>query len=179
MNLDERESPRMDVTTNDGIDQREVVRCLVSIAEDWLKPMPAGCERMNPLPERLDGFVFSLFVQLEGAGAMEQMRLSPKGRPEVDLVEHHMHGQWPNTDADDQHVRTFLGGVAAILRHAQAVNAEPREVMFWLAHRICLLIEDGYELRPQLFDENEHIGEGDDVAPGLPEAFALAWATAA
>lgn len=65
-------------------DQREFAQSLVFTAEYWLGPMPADLPHMDRLSERLDGLVFSLFPELEGAGNLPLRRLSPKDAPDVD-----------------------------------------------------------------------------------------------
>jgi hypothetical protein len=153
-------------------DQREFTQHLAHVANHWLGPMPADCQHMNPLPERLAGFVFSLWPELEGAGGLPPYRLSPKGRPDVDLVDHGLHDQWPDVDADNQDVRNLLTAVTNILRrHQQATGQEPRQTMGAMVLDLLRMFEDGYELVPLDIDEDGSvIGEGDDVAPGLDAA---------
>lgn len=169
------------MTHPDLRDQNEFVTSLVFTARGWLDPMPVGCERQDPLTERLSGLVFSLFPQLDGAGDMPQMRLSPKGHPEKNLVGCGLHDQWPDTDADDPDVATFLKKVADVLSRFReaAVLADTDAgdvVMGQMTAELCQVIEEGYELRPQWFDDDDRFtGEGDDVAVGLAKAFAAAW----
>jgi hypothetical protein len=165
----------MTATTNE--DQQDVVDQLVHTANTWLGPMPPGCEHMDPLPERLDGFVFSLFPELEGAGGLPQMRLSPKNHPDVNLVDHHMHDTWPRVDrADNAFVREFLTGVSLILTEAKSRQVNRRDAMGFLGVSVCRFIEIGYELRAEIFDEDDGSVEiGQDAAPGLAAAFRTAW----
>ena len=165
----------MDIATSE--DQKDFVSSLVFTAGQWLEPVPADCQDLDPLPERLGGLVFSLFPELEGAGNMPQMRLSPKGQPDLDLVEYGLHDQWPNIDADQPQVTELLTAVADVLRRAQSTAGEPREAMGGLVADLCRLIEAGYELRPQFFDADtdRYLGDGDDVAPGVTAAFLAAW----
>jgi hypothetical protein len=152
-------------------DQREFTQHLAHVANHWLGPMPADCQHMNPLPERLDGFVFSLWPELEGAGGLPPYRLSPKGRPDVDLVDHGLHSQWPNVDADDQDVRNLLTAVTNILDRRKQAGGQPRQVMGRMLADLFSMFEDGYELVPLEFDDNDAlVGEGDNVAPGLTAA---------
>ena len=164
------------MTATISSDQQDMVDTLVHTANNWLGPMPAGCERMEPLPARLAGMIFSLFPELDGSGNLPPCRLSPKTAPDVDLVDHDLHSQWPSTHADDPHVREFLTAVAGVLAAEQATGGDPREAMGRLLTGLCRLIETGYALALLDVDDDGNVtGEGPDVAPGLTEAVWMSW----
>lgn len=162
-------------------DQLEFVASLAFTTGIWCQErLPVGCEDLETPRERLDGVVFGLFPQLEGAGDLPQMRLSPKGHPSIDLVAHGLHDQWPDVNADDPHVAAFLTDVAAVLADTQAAAGDDIDAAVGrLLAELCRVVEEGYELRPVFFNnDGEPFSEteGDDVAPGLAAAMAAAWA---
>lgn len=165
----------MTATTNS--DQKQIVDQLVGKARYWLlQQMPPGCEYMDPLPERLDGFVFSLFVELEGAGGLPQMQLTPKADHKVNLVDHYMHDTWPDVDqAGNRFVREFLTAIAHVLAETKKLDVSRAEAMGRLGVAVCQTIEQGYELRAEWYDDDVFTGTSDDLAPGLADAFAAAW----
>jgi hypothetical protein len=156
-------------------DQQEVVDQLVFDANQCLGPWPPGLD--DSLTRRLGTFAFSLFPELEGAGGLPQMRLSPKHEPSINLVEHEMHDTWPDfINADNTYVRAFLMTIRYVLTVAQELDVAPREAMGRLATAVCRIIEDGYVLRAENYDEDDDTVElGPDVAPGLTDAFTAAW----
>ncbi len=164
------------MTTTTSEDQREVVCTFVHVANYWLGPMPPDLDHKYQLPERLDGFCFSLFPELEGAGNLPQMRLTPKLHPDVNLVNHDMHDTWPDwTKADNTFVRAFMVAVMVVLSEVKTLDVDRREAMGRLAVAVCRIIEHGYVLRAELFNDDEFVGLGEDVAPGLAEAFKTTW----
>lgn len=157
-------------------DQDEFTAELVCIGQEWLAPMPADLLHRNPLSERLSGFVFSLLVALEGGGQLPQYQLLPQGKPDVDLMTKGLHEQWHRAGHESPEVAAFLSALSATVTEVQAAGGQPSEAMRAVAVKICALIEDGYVLVPEFFDdEDEYTGFGRDVAPGLAAAMQAAW----
>lgn len=167
-----------------NMDQDNLVEQLVYvIAPQWSSPMTGRLAIFSPLPERLDGIIHSLLTELGGDGGVDRCRLAAKSRPDVDLLAL----EWSPT-----HAYPLLGarppvGVPAELVALlvaieqrrdtyQGTTDTVRAVVGDFIGHVLFLIEQGFELTPIYTNEaGRPVGEGDDIAPGLSEAFRQAW----
>ncbi|MEV0733418.1 hypothetical protein [Polymorphospora sp. NPDC050346] len=158
--------PRASTTTGDA--QKVFVDRLVYVADYWLEPVPDDTPDLEPVPARLNGAVVGLWLVLAGQiGPDPRYRLSPKGLPDIDLVDQHLLDHWHDPATDDPHVRGLIDAVRAILHRAEAADGDPRQAMGDLLVGLCRLIEDDYDLVPQ--------PAGDTITPGLTAAITTAW----
>lgn len=169
--------------------QDDLVRQLVySIGATWAGPMPPDVRhRLDPQPARLEGVVHSLLVNLEGNGGVEPHVLAPKGDPGFDLLgqdDYTLHYAYP---LDGERLAGLPDAAVAFLVAVREAHDETirqgfplRAAVGYFIAAVCRAIEAGYELRPLETDEDtgEVLSEGDDIAPGLADAFAAAWAVA-
>jgi hypothetical protein len=162
-------------------DQHDLVQQLIHTAGTWAGPMPVDLPHFEPLTHRLPGVFHSTIVELEGYGGVHPHRLSPKGKPDLDLLD----GDWSMRSFpldDEDRVMLPAEGVALMEEvgraHDKAI-ASPTPILAdvvaaFLAD-VLRAVEDGFELVPQFFDEDGvHVGEGVDIAPGLTAAFEAA-----
>lgn len=175
--------------TNRAADQQDLVDQLVhGVTESWSKTFDRPeLLRYNQLPNRLDGVVHSVLVQLDGDGGVQPHRLSPKGT-NVDLFagEGSPRYAYPPTDDTDgetpAETLAFINALWSIRnRVVDAVpttsDAVTRFAVGSLLAELCELLEASYELVPQFFDdEGDHESESVDIAPGLTAAFKAEWA---
>ncbi|WP_157239473.1 hypothetical protein [Catenuloplanes japonicus] len=160
-------------------EQRELAEQLAYvIVPNWAGPLPADLLHLDTVPARLGGVVHSLFVELQGDGGVMPHRLSPKGNPDLDLldIDQSPRYAYPPDDTDRAKIPadtlTLIDAIRAqeIARHD--ATGPLSEVIAGFVTAILAVIEAGYQLVPQRYDEDGvHLGEGDDIAPGLVEAF--------
>lgn len=172
--------------TTENRDQDEFIhRMGFDTRRSALDRYPKDLAHRDTLDDRLDTFVFGLWNQLEGNGGLDPHRLSPKGRPDVDIVIPGMHSAWnnpdhfkPEGDADRAAAELFTAVRAKLGEHqakATAEKPEPLAAMTALVTDILQIIEAGYELVRQ---EDVPGGDGPDIAPGLTAAYQAAMAQA-
>jgi hypothetical protein len=159
-------------------DRAEVVNDLVHIGRTWSGILPAPLSDASTR-RRIRGAAFSFLVMVDGDAGTGPMRLSPRDNGDVDLggqALHELLGSDPiHCDNDEQ--RRLLANVQQLV-DTHADNSGPvRTVMGQFLAAICRLLAAGYELRlvHTDWDTGEDLAEGDDIAAGLPAAFASAW----
>jgi len=164
-------TPRED--TMDATDQQEFVEQLAHIGEQALAPMPPGLAYKDTVPDRLNQLVFGLLVNLEGSGGIDPHRLSPKGRPTLDLAEQPLHDLWAGgSDGGDPRVRDLFDQAAKLVAQAQEGAESPREAVDRLTTGLCAMFEEHYEVVRLFCDgDGDVVEEGDDVTPGLVDAY--------
>ncbi len=178
-------------TTTTDRDQHDLVQQLVhSVARSWSGTFDRPeLVRYNHLPERLDGIVHSVLVELDGDGGVQPHRLAPKSNPELDLfagVHSLRHAYPPNENSHtlSAEMRIFVDALWLTRNRVIGIDTatEPEDVRsvvgsFLIA--LCLMIEANYELVPQYYnDDGDFESDGLDVAPGLTAAFTAEWAQA-
>ncbi len=178
------------MTATTSSDQQQFIsRMRFHTRRSALDPYPSDLAERDTPAERLDDFVFGLFCDLVGDGGLDPHRLSPKGRPDVDVVITSMHSAWNNPDyfePEDEAEREadkLFTAVRAKLgeRLATVDQSDLLTVMTVFAGDVFQIIEDGYELVRQEFDEDgEYLPgqDGPDIAPGLVAAYQAAMSNA-
>lgn len=172
-------------------DQSDVVEQLVRIvAPNWYKVFDRpDLVHYNDMTERLNATVRSVFVELDGNGGIQPHRLAPQGNPGIDLFDDNRAafcnfpylGTGPDALHTDRDALALLAAVSAarerIINGAKwDANTDPRHAVGALLTAICEIIEAGYVLVPQFYDDDgEFEEEGDDIAPGLTAAFTAEW----
>lgn len=172
-------------------DQSEVVEQLVHVvAPEW----SVAFERpdlvcYNELPERLNAVVRSVLTELDGEGDIQPHRLTPQSNPGVDLFDKDRAAlrDYPyiGNGRDARSINNdTLAFVTAIQSAQDRVIADPgqpevdnvRRAVGELLAGICEIIEAGYVLVPQFYDDDGELeSEGQDIAPGLTAAFTTEW----
>jgi hypothetical protein len=184
-------------------DQRELVEQLVHVvAPNWSKTFDQPEQlHFNDLPERLDATVHSVFTELDGDGGIQPHRLTPQSSvvsdlnllPELDLFacedpnlasayDHIVEGNHTEMDSEEfafVDALWFARNETIALTPTQPEEDYARRAVGSLLTEICGIIEAGYVLVPQFFDdEGEFEEEGEDIAPGLTAAFTAEWENA-
>lgn len=171
-------------------DQSEVVEQLVHVvAPEWsvvFERPDLVC--YNELPERLNAVVRHVLTELDGNGGIQPHRLAPHGKPGIDLFDdraalcnypHIGDGRDELNISDD--ALAFVAAVRSaqvrvMAAEAQAEDDDPRRAVGALLTSFCRVIEAGYVLVPQFYDDDGELGsEGQDIAPGLTAAFTTEW----
>lgn len=161
-------------------DQRDLALQLhVTATYSWAGNLPPDL-RHYTLKDRLDGFIHSFIVTLEGDGGSEPHRLSPKTNPALDLMDlPDVSLRYPVQDGGDRtglpaEAEEFVAGILEvrdlILNGEWTGNLDP---VIAFAEAVCQFIEHRYLLVPLTCDEDsgEVCREREDIAPGLAEAY--------
>lgn len=163
-------------TTNP--DLRELITQINVIGRTWLDPMPPDLPHMDALPERLDGFVHSFLINLEGAGGTLPHRLSPKGRADLDLAAEAPREVWGSEQpvSPTELEALFVAIRRFIAKHSNSGD-DNAAAMLGLICDLTQHLAAGFELVPLYCDDDtgKVLSEGADLATALGEAYPEAW----
>jgi len=157
-------------------DLHEVVDSLVHIGRTWAERLPDLVD--TSLRRRIEGAAFSAMVIIDGDGGPGPVQLSPKTSPDVDLGGLDLHEVlYDPTLLDDPNQRLLVTRVQRATQAHARRTGRPEQVIGEFLTALCCVIAAHYQLRllDTDFDTGQVLGAGDDLAPGLPAAFAAAW----
>lgn len=155
--------------------QREFAERLVEVARHRLGPLPADLAHRDNLRDRLSGFIFSMFVEMEGAGDLDWHQLTRRGGDGADLTAEHLHELWPHARGCSSEPRQLFAELTSALDEALRLHGHPGEAMRHLSVAFARLIERDFALTPLYEDEDDMVEAGPDIAPGLARAVETAW----